>query len=101
MQVYARTDLSEELTGPLFKFLAHGTEMLRIVHGSIFPRKSAVANPHQIMQISVGFGCRFASAEFRADYSNVKKKMCYKTAVADFAADPQFLQQNLQQFCGF
>lgn len=74
MQVYARTDLSEELTGPLFKFLAHGTEMLRIVHGSIFPRKSAVANPHQIMQISVGFGCRFASAEFRADYSNVKKK---------------------------
>lgn len=22
--------------------------------------------------------------------------MCYKTAVADFAADPQFLQQNLQ-----
>lgn len=24
--------------------------------------------------------------------------MCYKTAVADFAADPQFLQQNLQQW---
>lgn len=48
--------------------------MLWIVHSSISPSKSAVANPHQIMQILVRFGCRFASAEFRADYSNVKKK---------------------------
>lgn len=72
--------------------------MLRIVHSSISPSKLAVANPHQIMQISVRFGCRFATAEFRADYSNVKKK---NQCVADFAADPQFLQQTMNSHCGF